>query len=248
MKPTLILICNLFLSICANCFAQGFINLNFEKAKIITSQGSRQYATNAIPGWTSYISGVARADLFYNDISLGAADTSIHDTNSVYPPPIQGKYMILLQGAQSAFPLGPQTAGIGQTAQISASAMSVSFWGYFGGSLTFNNQALNYLQTGSTANYNIYTADVSPFSGQVGELLFTTPFQSSGGIDNIQFSTAAVPEPSTLALTALGVLLLGWRSSWNCSRRRCLVDYFRMRLRKRMRQGWTPVLPNYFSR
>jgi hypothetical protein len=47
-------------------------------------------------------------------------------------------------------------------------------------------------------------------------LLFNDPYYGGtfGGpatLDNIQFSSTAVPEPSELALGALGALLLGFR-------------------------------------
>ena len=191
-------------------FAQGFVNLNFEQGVINTS-GAPQfqtYASNAIPGWTAYVAGDPQTYIAYNAISLGAGAVSIHDTNDVYPK-IQGVYFILLQSATQATPLGPQSAAIGQTAQIPFAAQSVSFWGLAGGlALSFAGQAVPFAQTGTTANYNIYAADISAFSGQIGELLFTAPFKSSGRIDNIQFSSTAVPEPTTLALALLGATLL----------------------------------------
>ncbi len=194
-------------------FAQGFINLNFEQA-VINASGAPQFqivASNAIPGWTAYISGAPQDYIVYDTISLGAAAISIHDTNDVYPM-IQGVYFILLQSATQSFPLGPQSAAIGQTAQIPVTAQSMTFWGQANAlSLSFAGQSVSFAQTGTTANYNIYTADVSAFSGLTGELLFTAPFKSSGRIDNIQFSSTPLPEPSTLALTALGTLLLGYR-------------------------------------
>jgi hypothetical protein len=68
-----------------------------------------------------------------------------------------------------------------------------------------------------TATYNIYQADISPFSGQTGMLLFFVPAELGGiggiggFIDNIQFSATAVPEPREWALAMLGTLLLGFR-------------------------------------
>ena len=110
------------------------------------------------------------------------------------------------------------SAAIGQTGQIPLSTQSLTFLGNISDmQITFNGQPLNFLVTGSTANYNIYTADISAYAGQTGLLLFTAPYFGDGYIggtpmiDNIQFSTTAVPEPGTLAVAALGTLLLGSR-------------------------------------
>ena len=46
----------------------------------------------------------------------------------------------------------------------------------------------------NAANYTIYGADISAYSGQTGELLFTAPFRISGMLDNIQFSSTPLPE------------------------------------------------------
>jgi hypothetical protein len=78
--------------------------------------------------------------------------------------------------------------------------------------ITFNGNPLNFIMTGSTANYNIYTAGISAYAGQTGLLQFSVPANSSGGfLDNIQFSTQAVPEPSEFALFALGGIFFGTR-------------------------------------
>jgi hypothetical protein len=112
---------------------------------------------------------------------------------------------------------GSGTAAIGQTGQVPLSAQSLVFWGYAGGlQVTFDGQPLNFLGIGSTNNYTIYAANVSAYAGQTGQLLFSDPFYSNtqGGpasIDNIQFSSSVVPEPSELALAALGTLLFGFR-------------------------------------
>jgi hypothetical protein len=54
--------------------------------------------------------------------------------------------------------------------------------------------------------------DISAYAGQTGQLLFSVPPQSSGGIlDNIQFSSTPVPEPGTFGLFAMGGALLAWR-------------------------------------
>jgi hypothetical protein len=58
-----------------------------------------------------------------------------------------------------------------------------------------------------TANYNIYEANIGAFAGQTGQLLFTsTGYPTAVGdmIDNIQFSSSPIPEPSPSLLLLLG--------------------------------------------
>ena len=70
----------------------------------------------------------------------------------------------------------------------------------------------------NTLNYTIYGADISAYAGQTGQLLFTAPLQTGALLDNIQFSSVAIPEPSALTLFALGSLLLGWHRCRNSAR------------------------------
>ena len=187
--------------------AQGFVNLDFENAKVAGNVvGNLINATNAFPGWmvTTYPQLI-----YYNDVSLSGGSISIMDTNNPLTiGQVQGKYFAYLEGPGSA----PYTVSLGQTGQVPDSAMSIIFWGNdVGLNITFRSQLLNFVVTGSTANYNVYTADISAYAGQTGLLLFTETAYGNSALDNIQFSTTPVPEPSTLALGALGALLLGFR-------------------------------------
>ena len=189
------------------CFSQGFINLKFESAITTNTTFNIISAADAFPGWTATAPYIA-----FNDISLSGGSISIFNTNSLFSyPPIQGKYFALFFG--SANP-SYGAISLGQTGQIPVGSQSISFWGSLSGmQVTFAGQALNYFQSGSTVNYNIYTADISAYAGQVGQLLFTVPLGASGGtLDNIQFSSSPVPEPSVLVLSAFGSLLLGVRN------------------------------------
>ena len=203
----------------AICFAlgQGFVNLGFESAKFTTYLFGNPsvYASNAIPGWTPYLGSFAQDYVVSNGASLGGPQVNIEGTNNPFSyPSVQGKYWILLQGA--GIGSGHDSAGIGQTAQVPASAQSIMFWGSIFGSLdvSFNGNALSFAAAGTTANnYIIYQADISPYAGQIGELLFSSPFNANAIIDNIQFSSTAVPEPATAALVLLG-------GAWLLTRRR----------------------------
>ncbi len=207
-------------------FAQGFVNLDFESAiiKVDPSGGYSWsvYANRAIPGWTAYIGGTPINDIWYNDVPLGAPEVTLQGTNNILGRPvIQGNYFVMLWGAFNYPTNGDGTVAIGQTGQIPVSAQSLVFWGYVGGlQVTFNGQPLNFLGIGSTNNYTIYAANISAYAGQTGKLLFSDPYYTGtqGGpasIDNIQFSSSIVPEPSELALAAVGTWLLAsrrWKS------------------------------------
>ncbi|HEY5041373.1 MAG TPA: PEP-CTERM sorting domain-containing protein [Verrucomicrobiae bacterium] len=204
-----------------SCFSQGFINLDFESAVINPDPSSPYYPyavydTNAMPGWTAYINGSPQQDIIYNTRPLDAAAVTLQGTNSVLTP-IQGNFTVELFGSSMFAP--QQSAAIGQTAQIPAFAMSLIFWGNIGGlQITFNNQPLAFNSIGSTDTYTIWSADVSAYAGQTGQLVFTVPWQSSALLDSIQFSSSPVPEPSALGLSALGGLLLACRRWKNPSR------------------------------
>ena len=134
---------------------------------------------------------------------------SIIDTNALYNPnQIQGKYFAWFVGSDPSSPYGVTTISLSQTGLVPATAKSILFWAVNEGGMqiTFNGVPLNFGAMSSTANYTVYGADISAYAGQVGSLMFSAPPGAGGKIDNIQFSNTAVPEPSSLALLALG----GW--------------------------------------
>ena len=195
-------------------FSQNFVNLNFENASFQSDPSSGfypylVYASNAIPGWTAYANGLPQTEILSNNISLSGGAVSIIGTNWTHPQ-IEGKYFIILMGFN--YPGFEYGVSIGQTGTIPLTAQSLIFWGNVGANnVLFDGQTLSTIVTGGTPNYNIYEADISAFAGQTGQLLFTTPPGGSGIVDNIQFSSSPVPEPSELVLAALGSLLLGFR-------------------------------------
>lgn len=198
--------------------AQSFVNLNFENAVIVYDPSGLYpdscYASLAVPGWTACINAAPQADTIHNDVSLGAAEVSIHDQNDPFGYlPIAGNYSIMLQGEynpdnSSGF---MDSASIGQVGTIPANTQSFVFWGFnvVNLQITFNGQSLAYNAVGSGSGYVIYDGDISGYAGQTGELLFTAPDNGAAMLDNIQFSTNAIPEPNVLALSTLGTVLLG---------------------------------------
>lgn len=194
-------------------FSQGFVNLDFESANIVPDLSSPYYPygiaiTNALPGWSVY--GSTQGDITYNDPSVGSTWVTLIATNGLQ---ISGNFSVFLTGGLSPYP-----ATISQTGLVPIGAKSLLFQAQAGNSslvVSLGGQALNYFVLSTGSNYTLYGADISGFSGLSEELMFSATQVSSGlnnwNIDNIQFSTSPVPEPSTLALSAFGGLLLAWR-------------------------------------
>jgi hypothetical protein len=105
------------------------------------------------------------------------------------------------------------SAAIGQTGTIPSDAETLTFFASLFGAVqvTFNGQNLPYNAIGSGVNYTIYGASIGSYAGQTGQLLFTSPANTTALFDNIQFSTTAIPEPGVLNLSSLCVLVLCWR-------------------------------------
>jgi hypothetical protein len=212
-KPIkLVVMLLLYLSVLQSGRSQGFINLAFEHPVLpLNPVNGLVPASNAIPGWTAYAYGSPIGQVFYNDVSIGAAAVSLQGPGSLLPV-IQGNYTVYLQGSTGGM-LG--SAAIGQTGQIPTNAQSLTFWGQVvPNGVSIGGQTLDLIQTGSTPNYNIYAADITAFAGQSDQLLFTAPVGSEAFIDNIVFSPNPAPEPNTLGLLCIGSLSFGlyrWR-------------------------------------
>jgi hypothetical protein len=199
--------------------SQSFVNLDFESANVTTIPGFSFYiaTSNAIPGWANSPVAIIGGSsvIAYDTISLGGAAVILQDANSSFVTPLQGQYSILFQGFQGDTNLNdgnPLNASITQTGQIPVNTQSLTFWGNLSGmEVTIDGQIIPYNAIGSGANYTIYGADISEFAGQTETLSFVTPANSEALLDNIQFSSSTVPEPSVLGLCALGGLLLAWR-------------------------------------
>jgi hypothetical protein len=199
-----------------HCFSQDFVNLNFENA-IITPDPSSYiypdavYASNAIPGWTA-TGFLGPKDVLYDSASLGSTSVSILDADG-FPPALDGEFSVYLYGGGTA-----TAASISQTGIVPMSAESILFeaqnGGYPGGILvvSLGGQNLSYFALSNGPNYTLYGADISAFTGQREQLMFSAlKGENFWNIDDIQFSTQSVPEPSAFALAALGTLLLGFR-------------------------------------
>jgi len=200
---------------------QGFLNLDFESADLSAyGNGAQSVPTiTAIPYWTAYAFGNPRSDVWFNGIYPSGSGVCIENSNNPFGlPQVQGGNFIVVQGSNSRFYVG--SAAIGQTGQIPSWAMSMILWGAMGTAttnVTFNGVFLPlsltsvvYDSSGTNYAYAIYSADVSTFAGQTGELRFTAYANQVLLFDNIQFSTSPVPEPSVISLFGICTVFLCW--------------------------------------
>jgi hypothetical protein len=198
--------------------AQGFVNMDFERATIVVDASSQYYpnavyASNALPGWTG-VGMLLPNDVLYNHASLGITSVSILDRNG-FPSALAGAFSVYLYGG------GGMTNGasISQTGLVPADTVSLFFRaqyeGFPGGVLlvSLGGQMIPFVAVSTASNYTLYGGSVP--AGLVGhreQLAFTVPngVNNAWEIDDIQFSPQAIPEPSVFGLSALGAVLLGW--------------------------------------
>ena len=211
-------------------FAQGFVNLDFEDATIApTPVGGATYPADpaqCFPGWTIGNAYGSYLAVSYNDLSLGSPAISLMGPdfpNFAGYAPLEGSYSVLLQYFGLA--AGPPT--LSQTGLVPNDAQSISllvppgensvYPAYMVVTLNGINIPLVPIADGRVAG------NVSAFAGSVSQLTLSTVNVNPNSsvwlyFDDIQFSSSSVPEPSQLALTALGAVLLGFRRRRNLMR------------------------------
>jgi hypothetical protein len=211
---------------------QAFKNLKFEQANPVIDLGSIYYpygvyAASALPGWTAYVGTTQLTDVWQNNYTLGLANVDIFGPNypaagftfGFAPGIIDGNYSVLLQAGGDPNNGTLEAASIMQPGFVPPTAQSLEFkaWTTYSGefSVSFDGNNLSPVVLGSGANYTLYGVDMSSYAGQIGLLEFSaldTPLGASWlGLDDIMFSPNAIPEPSMVALSAMGGLLFGAR-------------------------------------
>jgi hypothetical protein len=223
---------NSFVNPTSNSYtALAFKNLNFEQANPVIDPEGQFYpndvtAASALPGWTVDLDTVQQTDVLQNTFTTGQASVDIFGPN--FPTTggafnigtIDGKYSVLLQAGN--LPGNPSLVGasISQLGSIPPTAQSLEFtaWATSASdfSVSFNGNNLSPVVLGSGPNHtSLYGVNISAYDTQSGTLEFTALFDNSHasalGLDDIAFSPNAVPEPSIVALTAMGGLLFGVR-------------------------------------
>ncbi|HUD49143.1 MAG TPA: hypothetical protein VMR33_20105 [Candidatus Baltobacteraceae bacterium] len=188
--------------------AQGtFQNLDFE----LGNPGSGSFnlsvpVADALPDWSVNYGSVQQTDIGYNVVSLGATDVSLIGPGGPGGGPIDGNYSVLLQG-------GPSSASISQTGVIPAGTQTLLFEAESSGPLDvfIGGQDVPFSAVGSGPNFTLYGANISAWQGQPEQLTFSVLAGSaafnSWELDDISFSTQAIPEASPLVLTGTAGLL-----------------------------------------
>jgi hypothetical protein len=201
---------------------QTFENLDFEQANPGASEVPRFLtAASGLPGWTLYLGSTQSGQVLYNSETVGTA--SIDLVSSQYPDVevIDGQYSTILQSGTDSPEGGPGVgASIAQNGTIPTNAQSLQFKAASSDSqllsVSFGGSSLSSVALGSGVGpsglaYTLYGIDIAPYEGQSGQLEFTENLGGNTELDDITFSTLAVPEPNTLELILLGGTMLGLR-------------------------------------
>ena len=190
--------------------AQSFVNLNFEQATIApTPPGGWMYPADPVqcfPGWTVGGSGTV---VSYNDLSLGAPAVDLMGPQFPNLPnylPLEGYYSVLFQ----YFEIAGTPPTLSQAGLIPAGTHSINFLvgpGQSDAAVSINGIPIPLVSIGDGR----LAGDVSAFMDT--EALLTISTSTGNGfrgdwlyIDDIQFSSEPVPEPTTSIPIALSIL------------------------------------------
>lgn len=196
-------------------YGQGtFRNLNFESANVSGyAPGTVVPISDALPGWTADFSP-SFGQVWCDAESLGGAMISVCDSRALGlygVGPLQGNFSAFLFGGE----FGP--ASITQTGLVPADAkslrMAVAATLF---NVSLGGVAIPMVPLANHSTYVEYGGDISAFAGQVLTLRLTAPTPpppqippSFFMVDDVTFSPEPIPEPATVSLLALGVLLIG---------------------------------------
>jgi hypothetical protein len=191
---------------------QGFLNLDFESAQNLPGNpgnGELVSTVNALPGWTAYDGDYALPNINYVSNYISGVATTVE---------LEGGSLALSENLSVGL---YGNSSISQTGMVPEDAASLEFEAYgvpgpSGFSVTLGGQKLSFTALSEDSNYDVlYGANIpSSMDGQLEALIFGCQGVGSGNVllDNIEFSSMGVPEPSEYALLGLGAVLFGfWR-------------------------------------
>jgi len=190
-----------------SAYGQGFQNLNFELAQNLPGNpgpnGTPVSVANALPAWTAYDASLALSDIYYVSNNFPGASSSVE---------LEGGSLALSGNNLS---VGLYAVGsISQTGAVPDNAESLQFEAHITDNallVILGGQTLSYSALSAGPNYTVYGANIpADMDGQTEALTFLVQSPSAGNLlDNIEFSSMGVPEPSEFALISLGAMLFG---------------------------------------
>jgi hypothetical protein len=189
-----------------------FQNLDFESAQLLFIGNSQAVATtNALPGWTAFAGSDQLSVIAYNVFSI-VHPVELIGSNALH---LNGNFSVFLTQAGLPFPgLGT----ISQTGLVPSDAQSLLFKAAMDPSailVALGGENLLYIALSSGPNYTLYGADIGRFAGRAVQLTFSAVVSRGGMIDDIEFSSQPIPEPSAGIL----VVLAAWSLALHQQRR-----------------------------
>lgn len=224
-------------SLAQGASAQGFVNLNFEQANIVSASGGYTpadaydalVASSALPYWTVREDGTVCTAIWGAPVALDETSVALLTASNGYYSgyvPLQGSYSIQLYAYADAPSNYYHTASISQTGQIPTGTQSIQFLmvsppvanGVIQASpiVTINGASINLSAISTSGGVMTMAGDISAYAGTTADLTIlcqATPgsFPTDENIftlDNIQFSPQAVPEPSEATLLLIGIAMI----------------------------------------
>jgi hypothetical protein len=197
--------------------AQSFTNLNFENAQVVPTVPMFGFLdwNLAVPGW-SHSSGNDTTIVYYGQEHLGGTQYyMLYDSISpVYAPGTQlaGNYSVGFASGYGVPGPGPTPwvqAYLAQTGLIAANVHTIRFLATGSFALFVGGVQIPTISLGGCA----YTGDVTAFAGTITEFKIvntTTQFHDPVIVDNIVFSSAPIPEPSTVASMIVSLVVVSF--------------------------------------
>lgn len=210
-----------------------FTNLDFEQAQVVVNDPIYGWLdwNLAAPGWSPRDGSPDSEVVYYGSGHLGYAQyIMLVDNNHLNLDPIAGQYSIYIKGSMFA---DGGDAWISQTGEVPGFATAIEL--LVKGDVpivSMNGNSVDLIPVGMQGGAVRYAGGISVYAGSTATLRINYPattwteetwdeeeYVASGGlnagmIDSIQFSTRIVPEPSTIGLAGVGLVMLAglaWR-------------------------------------
>jgi len=197
-----------------------FQNLGFESATFVsvpTQYSGSADPAYALPGWTARAGTNVVPYVLFGTLFLDSTGASIMAGSPNFGSPPEGSFMVLLQAGLIPpwMPGGPPlswdrlTISISQIGFVPLDARSLTFQASSELTVSLDGQTLPVVSLGS----NLYGSDITAFAGSIRELRITA-YPPTGNttdinnvtLDNIQFSSTPIPEPSFAIILVAGLI------------------------------------------